>query len=179
MRINNVFNTVNAAALYRITMHIRAMSHNITSFELITTNGTDATVGNEISLQTYGNPGINLWIGVDFTTTIQKSYRHLKIKVNNSVGTFGTQLDTEVRNLHAYHLQKAQVQDSELNWAGRRTSYYEGTKITSTDINVDSADTIDGGPVITVNTVNSDQPSYDPLGVSTIITGTTNTNQSQ
>ena len=35
---------------------------------------------------------------------------------------------------------------------------YEGSKMTSPDFNIDSPDTIDGGPVVTVTTVNPKSP---------------------
>jgi len=53
----------------------------------------------------------------------------------------------------------AKVSDSDMRWAGRRTSYYQGTKISSLNVNINSANTVDGGPVVVINTVNSDTPS--------------------
>jgi hypothetical protein len=49
---------------------------------------------------------------------------------------------------------RAQVQDFHLNSSrGMINARYEGCKLTSTDYNVDSPDTIDNGPVITVTLV--------------------------
>lgn len=117
----------------------------------------------------------NQWCGINYTATVPQSYRTIRIAPSPIIGP----TSMYIKNIKIVHYQKAEVQDSEMTWAGRRTSYYEGTKMTSTDINVDSADTIDGGPVITINTVNSDVPIYDPLGTSVVIVGANNTNQSQ
>jgi hypothetical protein len=49
---------------------------------------------------------------------------------------------------------RAQVQDYHLTSArGMINARYEGCKLTSTDYNVDSPDTVDNGPVITVTLV--------------------------
>ena len=49
---------------------------------------------------------------------------------------------------------RAQVQDYHLMSArGMINARYEGCKLTSTDYNVDSPDTVDNGPVITVTLV--------------------------
>jgi hypothetical protein len=53
----------------------------------------------------------------------------------------------------------AQTQDLHLQTdTGLINSRYEGCKMTSPDFNVDSPDTIDGGPVVTVTTVNPNLP---------------------
>ncbi len=53
----------------------------------------------------------------------------------------------------------AQTQDLHLQTdIGLINSRYEGCKMTSPDFNVDSPDTIDGGPVVTVTTVNPNLP---------------------
>ena len=53
----------------------------------------------------------------------------------------------------------AQTQDLHLQTGtGLINSRYEGCKMTSPDFNVDSPDTIDGGPVVTVTTVNPNLP---------------------
>lgn len=60
-------------------------------------------------------------------------------------------LDLKVEPLN----YRAQVQDYHLVSArGMINARYEGCKMTSTDYNIDSPDTIDNGPVITVTTVN-------------------------
>tara|TARA_R110000868_G_scaffold354932_8_gene616205 strand:- start:4939 stop:5454 length:516 start_codon:yes stop_codon:yes gene_type:complete len=104
------------------------------------------------------------WYGFDETFTIQKDYVNFRVDFSYTASP-GT---SYFKNLQLIQLVKAEVQDSEMNWAGRRTSYYEGTKITSTDYNVDSPDTVDGGPVIVVNTVSSTTPSSNPIGSSTL-----------
>ena len=53
----------------------------------------------------------------------------------------------------------AQTQDLHLQTsAGMINARYEGSKMTSPDFNIDSPDTIDGGPVVTVTTVNPKSP---------------------
>jgi hypothetical protein len=53
----------------------------------------------------------------------------------------------------------AQTQDLHLQTsAGMINARYEGCKMTSPDFNIDSPDTIDGGPVVTVTTVNPKSP---------------------
>ena len=53
----------------------------------------------------------------------------------------------------------AQTQDLHLQTsAGMIGARYEGSKMTSPDFNIDSPDTIDGGPVVTVTTVNPKSP---------------------
>ena len=58
---------------------------------------------------------------------------------------------------------RAQVQDYHLiSSRGMINARYEGCKMTSTDYNVDSPDTIDNGPVITVTTVNGNVLTTSP-----------------
>jgi hypothetical protein len=60
----------------------------------------------------------------------------------------------EIRNLSVKSVNyRAEVQDFHLRDSyGMRNARYDGCKMTSTDYNVDSTDTIDGGPVITITT---------------------------
>ena len=62
----------------------------------------------------------------------------------------------EIRNLSVKSVNyRAEVQDFHLRDSyGMRNARYDGCKMTSTDYNVDSTDTIDGGPVITITTGN-------------------------
>lgn len=179
MNIVNAFNTVNGAAQYRLSCQIYCSSTTFNGGLAVVNLHAYNSITNSYSLiKSHGVQSSGKWIGIDETTTIQKNYRDLLISANNTDLANPTMV-FYVKNLYAYNLKRAEVQDSDLNWAGRRTSYYEGTKMTSTDINVDSADTVDGGPVITVNTVNGDTPSSNPIGTSIIIAGTSNTNTSQ
>ena len=179
MNIVNTFNTVNGAAQYRISCQVYCSSATFNGgLAQVNLHAYNSITNNYTLIKSYGVESSGRWLGVDVTTTIQKNYRNLLISAKNDDLASPTMV-FYVKNLHAYNLKKAEVQDSDLNWAGRRTSYYEGTKMTSTDINVDSADTVDGGPVITVNTVNGDTPSSNPIGTSIIIAGTNNTNTSQ
>ncbi len=62
----------------------------------------------------------------------------------------------EIRNLSVKSVNyRAEVQDFHLRDSyGMRNARYDGCKMTSTDYNVDSTDTVDGGPVITITTGN-------------------------
>lgn len=115
-------------------------------------------------------PGI---IGIDETVVVPQEYIHMTVAT-----TFPLTLGTiNVRDLRIEYVAKAEVQDTDI--ASRRNILYEGTKMSSTDINVDSPDTIDGGPVITVNTVGSSSPSSNPIGTSVIGPAVTMTQQQQ
>ncbi len=91
-------------------------------------------------------------IGFDFRVFVSASYPTLRFNTAYSTSTTGR--TATLQYLRVERIAKAQVQDSDMRWAGRRSSYYEGCKLTAADINVNSPDTIDGGPVIRVNTVN-------------------------
>ena len=60
--------------------------------------------------------------------------------------------EVQVRNLSIKSLNyRAEVQDFHLHDSyGMRNARYDGCKMTSTDYNIDSPDTVDGGPVITI-----------------------------
>jgi len=98
--------------------------------------------------------------GLDATVLVPAGYVHLVFTwdVPSLIGA------AYMKNIKIEYVAKAEVQDSDVLGAGRRRALYEGTKITSSDINVDSADTIDGGPVITVNVVSSGAPSPNAPG---------------
>ncbi len=94
----------------------------------------------------------NVWIGIDIETVVEASSSiDLVFDVTGTV----TSATINLKNFQIIRFEKAEIQDSDMRWAGRRTSYYEGTKITSRGINLDSPDTIDGGPVVTVKSVSS------------------------
>ena len=112
----------------------------------------------------------NTWYGVDFQTTMRTTdSRNLTVTVVRGGSYFTGTFNFYIKDLIVEQLQKAEVQDSDILNAGRRRSHYEGTKLTATDINVDSPDTIDGGPVITINTVAASVPSSNPIGSSVIL----------
>lgn len=168
--IKNVFDNTKIYG-YRIRMKLLCTHSDINNIAFV--------VGSTTILTAYVSQ--NQWYGVDERVTVNASTSRDLILRPTIVTTTSSPytINTYIKDMRVEKIQKAEIQDSEINWAGRRTSYYEGTKMTSTDINVDSADTVDGGPVITVNTVNSDTPSSNPIGTSVIITGTNNTNTSQ
>ena len=60
--------------------------------------------------------------------------------------------DIQIRNISVKSVNyRAEVQDFHLRDSyGMRNARYDGCKMTSTDYNVDSLDTVDGGPVITI-----------------------------
>lgn len=109
----------------------------------------------------------NVWYGVDFQTNVLTTdTRNLVVTVVRTGNFNSGTLFFYIKDLIVEQLQKAEVQDSDILNAGRRRSHYEGTKMSATDINVDSPDTIDGGPVITINTVAASIPSSNPIGTS-------------
>ena len=59
-----------------------------------------------------------------------------------------------VDNMTIYIKQKARVSDYNFLYEGKQRQLYKGTQQVSQDFNIDSDDTVDGGPVITVTTVN-------------------------
>lgn len=46
------------------------------------------------------------------------------------------------------------------NWTGRNNMFYDGSKMTSANFNTPSKDTVDGGPVVEINTVLGNQLQY-------------------
>jgi hypothetical protein len=100
--------------------------------------------------------------GVNQLVTLPQGYPHMAIGCSFPFTTGAVY----IKNLQVEFIELAEVQDSDVFNAGRRLSYYEGSKMTSQDYNIDSPDTIDGGPVITVNTVTSNTPSSNPIGSS-------------
>ena len=155
-----VFNTTGSAPTYRLTFQTLASTSNVTDLTVYAYSGSvTQTIVSTLPISA------TKWTGINQTFTITDP-RLINLKLTYSVSSVGASDKVYVRNLHAYRVEKAEVQDSDMQWAGRRTSYYEGTKISATDINVDSPDTVDGGPVITVNTVSSTTPSSNPIGTS-------------
>lgn len=74
----------------------------------------------------------------------------MKVSASTAAGAL------EIQNLSVKSVNyRAEVQDFHLRDSyGMRNARYDGCKMTSTDYNVDSTDTIDGGPVITITTGN-------------------------
>lgn len=116
-----------------------------------------------------GNPSLLLYFG-GFDSSISQSYSISPGKQTTTLITkaTGTELGIviqkadwsntqfiKITNLRVEPLNyRAQVQDYHLVSAkGMVNARYEGCKLTSTDYNVDSPDTIDNGPVITVTLV--------------------------
>lgn len=144
--ISRVFDITTIPVVYRIKMQIYFVTsaYNTDSLSLLT--GPSYTSFYEIPIIQ------DQWYGINAEVTItDTAHTNLQIAPGNSGG--GNQIDYYIKNLQIIKLEKAEVQDSEMRGAGRRRSAYEGTKITSQDFNVNSPDTIDAGPVITVNTV--------------------------
>ena len=85
-------------------------------------------------------------IPFDFITRADGPRLVITIRQNDQWGT------TCIRNLQVQPLNYFEsVQDYHLwNAKGMVNARYEGCKLTSTDYNVDSPDTVDGGPVITI-----------------------------
>jgi len=86
----------------------------------------------------------------------------LGILMKVSASTAGGGL--EIRNLIVNSVNyRAEVQDFHLRDSyGMRNARYDGCKMTSTDYNVDSTDTVDGGPVITITTGNGNEFVSNP-----------------
>lgn len=161
MYIQRAFNTSTQPTEYRIKFQVYVFSGLNTDSMTLTAYKSDNSTFYQITVASVQQAN---WYGFDETFTIQKDYVNFRVEFDYLTPP-GT---SYFKNLQIIQLVKAEVQDSEMNWAGRRTSYYEGTKITSTDYNVDSPDTVDGGPVIVVNTVSSTTPSSNPIGSSTL-----------
>ncbi len=163
--INSVFDT-STIHFYRIRMQIKGW--HSTSYEAIISIG-ESTFRDLITIPLVGTD----WGGVDqIVTILPTDGRDLRVAVNASV-TLSAEAPTSLylKNLVVDKLTKAEVDDSSLFSGGRRFSYYEGSKMTSQDFNIDSPDTVDGGPVIVVNTVSPNTPSSSPIGTSTVQEG--------
>lgn len=139
----------------------------------------DVDRGNSVS-----NPGIILYFGSLTSaysqsitpTTTSTRYKYitkadgpwLGIVAQASSMSGGQTNNIAIQNVSVRALNyRAQVQDYHLlSSRGMVNARYEGCKMTSTDYNVDSLDTVDGGPVITVTlvggTVLSASPSTQP-----------------
>jgi hypothetical protein len=59
-----------------------------------------------------------------------------------------------VDNMTIYIKQKARLVDYNFLYEGKQRQLFKGTQQVSQDFNIDSDDTVDGGPVITVTEVN-------------------------
>lgn len=163
MTLKNLFDTLSGSTTYRIKFQCKVSYSTVPASPGVTVSIVGAGVGDVVLLT---NATYDSWIGVDTRVVIPVGYKNMVISADGVLGPLATST-LLVKNLQAFKISKAEVQDTDMQRAGRRTSYYEGTKITSTDINVDSPDTVDGGPVITVNTVGSTTPSSNQIGSST------------
>lgn len=162
MTLKNLFDTLSGSTTYRIKFQYKVSYPTFPASPGVTVSITGTGVGDVVLLT---NATYDSWIGVDTRVVIPVGYKNMFITAAAADPLATSTL--LVKNLQAFKISKAEVQDTDMQRAGRRTSYYEGTKITSTDINVDSPDTVDGGPVITVNTVGSTTPSSNQIGSST------------
>lgn len=108
--------------------------------------------GSEYSEEvTISNPGSNASSGTfEFITRADGPQLALTLKRINATTTSTTHF--AINNLKIQALNYAEsVQDFHLwNSKGMINARYEGCKLTSTDYNVDSLDTVDKGPVITI-----------------------------
>lgn len=80
---------------------------------------------------------------------------YLTITADTSQSSSPTSVQYEIANLKVVPYIKTAVQDYQvgpLASIGQRNQKYDGCKLTAGDVNVDSPDTIDGGPVIEVIT---------------------------
>jgi len=83
--------------------------------------------------------------------------------LQNNITSFNHGIATPIINISKLSVQpvsyRAQVQDYELTGGsiGMANSKYNGCKLTATDYNVDSLDTVDGGPVISVTVLSGKQ----------------------
>lgn len=164
MIIENVFNTLSGPVLYRLVIHY---NHISTGFNVYTISAKSGS-----SSQTLLTLGVDngVWKSIDQEFYISQSYRDLSL-LTTITGPGGIDRYVYYKKVEAYKIDKAEVQDSDLTSGGRRFSYYEGSKMTSQDFNIDSPDTVDGGPVIVVNTVSPNTPSSSPIGTSTVQEG--------
>lgn len=114
---------------------------------------------------------------ITFTTSSGDSAPwYVRVMVGNRATVVGDIL--VLRNLSIYYPVNpldiepfAQIQDLHLQTStGMINARYEGCKMTSPDFNIDSPDTIDGGPVATVTTVNPKTPTKGDTVAKTKIT---------
>ena len=124
-----------------------------------------------------GDPKITLYFG-GFDSPLTQSYTLSGNQTNTFItkasGTelgivvqkdnFSNTQNIKIRSLKVEPLNyRAQVQDYHLMSAkGMVNARYEGCKLTATDYNVDSPDTVDNGPVITVTLVGGSVLSTSP-----------------
>lgn len=96
--------------------------------------------------QTYTTKAVGNWLGIRLNTTNANSQ---SFAINN--------LSVTCLNY------RAQVQDFHLQDSyGMRNARYDGSKLTSADWNINSSDTTDGGPVVTVTVGGGKQLSVNP-----------------
>lgn len=153
--ITRCFDTISIPAKYRIKLFIYA-DQTVNDLTVSSFSDSSSTV-----LATYTTSGQN-WVGIDITANITQGHTSLKFVYGDSSSPSIVRF--YIKDLHIYKVVKAQVSDSDMEGAGRRLAYYEGCKMSSPSINVDSTDTIDGGPVVVVNTVAANTPSSQPVG---------------
>lgn len=162
MASGTIFNVFDNRATNRYRIRFQVFPQDALVYNIIVYVGR---VGNftERVLINQGVSGFT-WHGVDQEVDLYSTdgrHMHINVQTNQSYVPEAPTL-FYMRNLRVEKMIHAEVQDSDI--VGRR--FYEGTKMSATDINVDSPDTIDGGPVITVNTVASTTPSSNPIGTS-------------
>lgn len=146
---------------YDIQFYVKRVTSTIYGYRL-------SAVGDIGSTSIYATPRSNIsgWRFIRTTVTLENiDERRLTIEPVSSGGTPVANATFYIKGLIVKRFEPAEVQESEL--ISRRRTYYEGTKMTSTDINVDSPDTIDGGPVVEIKVVASTFPTYNPLGTAT------------
>lgn len=159
IKIQRTFNeTSQSGSYYRIRVQIYPTSGDITGLSLRASSGSSFQSPQLAVVKVSPNE----WNGLDVTTYVQPNYFDLDFEVQYSGGS-GTTRYAYFRNIQVMKVENAEVQESELQQAGRRYSSYIGSKLTSADINIDSPDTIDGGPVVYINDVSSFQPGPRPL----------------
>jgi hypothetical protein len=133
--------------------------------------GTGSTqITDEVLLQSGDFPG-NVFIDSDgvesgsFILTASSDSSQLSIRVTNRYASTGSVFalrnlkityPVDISNFEPF----AQTQDLHLQTsAGMTNARYNGCKMTSPDFNIDSPDTVDGGPVVTITPVNPKSPT--------------------
>ena len=159
MIIKKVFDTINNPAWYRLKIVYCPISTNFTNMVIAARSGSTNHVYSTKAVTQY------VWDSFVSEVFVSQSYRDLYI-VCGQTPPFGADRFIHYKYIQVEKIIPAEVQDSDVQSAGRRLSYYEGSKMTSQDYNVDSPDTVDGGPVIVVNTVTANTPSSNPIGSS-------------
>ncbi len=178
--IKNVFDTTQDLTTYEIAFdYYTTIGDNISS-NVVTIKSYNIATAASTTLATVYTGSDNAWYSVyakvQLTTANYKSMQ--LIVTGQTIYLPGASFTLYLRNLKIDKIKKAEVQDSDLTSGGRRFSYYEGSKMTSQDFNIDSPDTVDGGPVIVVNTVSPNTPSSSPIGTSTAQEGRAIVNRS-